>query len=80
MRQIHHLKKKNAEFDAKSTQDLIRDIHRDVERLNRLVNNLLQVSQLEEGKITLNKKMHSLDEVITNTLNRIEKKLEEQTL
>jgi two-component system sensor histidine kinase KdpD len=39
------------------------------------VNNLLQVSQLEEGKITLNKKMYPLDEMITNTLNRLEKKL-----
>jgi two-component system sensor histidine kinase KdpD len=68
---------------AKNTQLLVEDdtretvqmLYGEAERLNRLINNLLQITQLEEGQIKLHKKMNSIDEVIMTTLKRLEKKL-----
>ncbi len=64
-----------SDHDPKSTRELILDISYETERLNKLINNLLQITQLEEGKIKLHKKRYALDELIKTTLNRIEKKL-----
>jgi two-component system sensor histidine kinase KdpD len=61
--------------DQSLSRDLIRDITNEAKHLNSLVNNLLQISQLEEGKIKLHKNSNSMLEVIDTTLNRLEKKL-----
>lgn len=66
---------KKVELDATATRTMVQDISHEADRLNRLINNLLQITQLEEGNIKLHKKRNSLDELIKTTLNRIEKKL-----
>jgi two-component system sensor histidine kinase KdpD len=61
--------------DPQVLRDLIDDISQEAERLNKLINNLLQITQLQEGKIKLHKTPHSVDEVISKALQRIDKKI-----
>ena len=61
--------------DPEVLRDLIDDISQEAERLNRLISNLLQITQLQEGKIKLHKTPHSVDEVISKALQRIDKKI-----
>jgi two-component system, OmpR family, sensor histidine kinase KdpD len=75
VRLVNNLRKQNIEPNAEVERGLINDIVHESERLNRLINNLLQITQLEEGKIKLNKKPRSLEEVIKSSISRVEKRL-----
>lgn len=63
-------------LEEKSRQELIKDIHEEAQRLDRLVNNLLQMSRLEAGGVRLEKDWHVLEEIVGNALARLEKLLE----
>jgi two-component system sensor histidine kinase KdpD len=75
VRLINKLTKKTGSLDEAETEQSVKNLYHEAERLNRLINNLLQITQLEEGKVQLHKKLYSIDEIIKTTLNRIEKKL-----
>ncbi|MDR3477277.1 MAG: sensor histidine kinase KdpD [Gammaproteobacteria bacterium] len=75
VRLVNNLRKHKNEEDAILAHELINDIAYESERLNRLINNLLQITQLEEGKIKLHKKPRSIDDLIQASLHRIEKRL-----
>jgi two-component system sensor histidine kinase KdpD len=75
VRLINKLTRKSSDLDETQRKESVANLYTEAERLNRLINNLLQITQLEEGKITLHKKNYSIDEVIKLTLKRIEKKL-----
>jgi two-component system, OmpR family, sensor histidine kinase KdpD len=72
---INHFIKEKKESIGAAAQDLIQNIAHEAESLNRLINNLLQITQLEEGKIKLKKKAHSLEKIVKLSLARVEKKL-----
>jgi two-component system sensor histidine kinase KdpD len=75
VRLINKITKKTGSLDEAETQQSVKNLYHEAERLNRLINNLLQITQLEEGKVQLHKKLYSIDEIIKTTLSRIEKKL-----
>ena len=76
VRLVNKLTKKARSAEEDDTQESVQILYSEAERLNRLINNLLQITQLEEGKIKLHKKLNSIDDVIKTTLTRMEKKLE----
>lgn len=51
-------------YDRQAQRELIDDAWSDLERLNRLVENLLEMSRLQSGELKLNRDWHDLDEII----------------
>ena len=54
---------------------LISEIHKASERLNRLVGNLLNISRLETGHISVKRDWCNLNELITSVINSLEQEL-----
>jgi two-component system sensor histidine kinase KdpD len=75
VRLVNKLAKKSQLLEEEDSRETVQMLYGEAERLNRLINNLLQITQLEEGQIKLHKKNNSIDEVIMTTLKRLEKKL-----
>jgi two-component system sensor histidine kinase KdpD len=75
VRLINNFIKKKTEIVPESTHTLIQNIAHEAESLDRLINSLLQITQLEEGQIQLHKKPHAVDKVVQSSLKRLEKKL-----
>lgn len=55
--------------------ELIHTIHDESDRLTRLVGNLLDITKLESGNITLNKQWHSVEEIVGSALHRLDHQL-----
>src|SRR5499433_255750 len=64
-----------AKLDPKTRQDLLESVREEAERLNRLVQNLLEMTRLESGALQLRKEWHPLEEVIGAALSRLGKQL-----
>jgi two-component system sensor histidine kinase KdpD len=62
-------------LDATTRAEMLRTIHEESERLARLVDNLLQMTRLSSGKVTIDLQWHPIDEVIGSTLTRMERQL-----
>jgi Osmosensitive K+ channel histidine kinase len=56
-------------------RELAENIHDEAERLSRLIANLLKMTSLESGALTVHKEPTSLEEVLGGVLNRLERKL-----
>jgi len=65
---------------ASTRKDLLENIYDESERLERLVNNLLEMTKLESGAIRPNKEPNHPGEVIGSAIARLEKKLEGRAL
>ena len=61
-------------FDADTKQQIYTDIYNDSVWLTNLVENLLSVTRLEDGKMKLNKSAELIDEIISEALNHINKR------
>ena len=59
-------------------RELLQTIADEAERLNRLVSNLLDMTRLESGALTVKKEWQPLEEVIGAALNRMETMLEKR--
>lgn len=57
----------------RSVQELLQNIHRESERLSRLISNLLEAQRLESGSFQIVKERCSLEEVIGTVLERCTK-------
>ena len=57
-------------------RELLKTIYEEAERLSLHVNNLLQVTRLEAGAMTLRKELQPLEEVVGAALGRLERQLE----
>lgn len=68
------------ELDAVARRELAQSIHREADRLDRLLKNLLDMMRLEAGAVKLNKEWHSMDEVAGAALARLEERLRERTV
>jgi two-component system, OmpR family, sensor histidine kinase KdpD len=66
----------NSHIDENTRQDLLRTIVDESGRLERLVENLLEMTRLESGKLQLNKQWHVLEELVGSSLTRLKKSLE----
>jgi len=57
--------------------NLISEIHKASERLNRLVGNLLNISRLETGHISVKKDWCNINELITSVINSLKEELKD---
>jgi two-component system sensor histidine kinase KdpD len=69
------LVEQEAGLDAAARRELAQAIHEEADRLNRLVQNLLEMTRLESGGIRVGKDWEPLEEVIGSALARVEKRL-----
>jgi two-component system sensor histidine kinase KdpD len=60
--------------------ELVRTIHEEAGRLNRIVANLLDMTRLESGSLRLKREWHSLEELVGSAVGRIEKSLDGRRL
>ena len=69
------LVEQGAELDAAARRELAQAIQEEADRLNRLVQNLLEMTRLESGGLRARKDWEPLEEVIGSALARVEKRL-----
>ena len=62
-------------LDPATRQELLESVRDEAERLNRLVQNLLQMTRLESGALQLRRDWHPLEEVIGAALGRLARSL-----
>jgi two-component system, OmpR family, sensor histidine kinase KdpD len=62
-------------LDQRTQKELLESVRDEAERLNRLVQNLLEMTRLESGAIELHRDWHPLEEVIGAALGRLAKNL-----
>jgi two-component system sensor histidine kinase KdpD len=62
-------------LDIDSCKEMAKEIYSESARLNRLVSNLLDMTQVQSGNLTVNKDWHPIDEIIGVALNCIDEKL-----
>jgi two-component system sensor histidine kinase KdpD len=64
-----------APLDQQVQQELLESIRDEAERLNRLVQDLLQMTRLESGALQLRREWHPLEEVVGAALGRLTRSL-----
>ena len=64
-----------ARLDAPTRQELLESVRDEADRLNRLVQNLLEMTRLESGALQLRRDWHPLEEIIGAALSRVGKRL-----
>jgi two-component system, OmpR family, sensor histidine kinase KdpD len=64
-----------APLETRTHRELLESVHEEAERLNRLVQNLLEMTRLESGALQLRKELHPPEEVIGAALGRLGKQL-----
>src|SRR5256712_2977740 len=62
-------------LDAQTRHELLESVREEADRLNRLVQNLLEMTRLESGALQLRREWHPLHEVICAALSRLGKQL-----
>jgi two-component system sensor histidine kinase KdpD len=66
--------------DPSTRKELAREISKAGERLNRLVDNLLDMSRIESGMLRLKRKKHDAADLVSVVLRRLENETAERTL
>jgi two-component system sensor histidine kinase KdpD len=64
-----------SQVDAGTRRELLESVREEAERLNRLVQNLLQMTRLESGALELRKDWHPVEEIIGAALGRLGRRL-----
>ncbi len=67
-------------IDPKSRRELIEGIHEEADRLNRVVSNVLDMSRLESGPITLRRDWHPLEEVVDAAIAGVHSRREKRVI
>jgi len=62
-------------IDQVSRLDLLQTIQEEAEHLNRIIKNVLDMTRLESGAITINKEWQPLEEIVGVVLNRLGERL-----
>ncbi len=62
-------------LDLKGCKERVQEIYQESVRLNRLVTNLLDMTVLQSGNLTVNKEWHPVDEIIGAALSCMDDKL-----
>ncbi|HEV8673540.1 MAG TPA: DUF4118 domain-containing protein [Methylomirabilota bacterium] len=68
------------QLDAPARRELLQAIHEEADRLNRLVNNLLDMTRLESGALQVRKEWHPLEEIVGAALARLGGRLGDRPL
>ena len=69
------LLEKDASLDRPARLELLRTIHEETDRLERIIRNVLNLTRLESGAITVHKEWQPLEEIIGVILNRFSDRL-----
>jgi two-component system sensor histidine kinase KdpD len=64
-----------ARLDDAGRRDLLQTMHEEAERLDRLVQNLLEMTRLESGGVRLRKQWHTIEEMVGAALHRFAARL-----
>jgi two-component system sensor histidine kinase KdpD len=67
-------------LDAATRHDLLESLHEEADRLNRLVQNLLEMTRLEAGALQPQTEWHSVEEVVGAALGRFGKALAQRAV
>jgi len=67
-------------LDAGTRRELLESVRDEGERLNRLIQNLLEMTRLESGALKLRKDWHPLEEVIGAALSHLGKRLADRPI
>jgi two-component system sensor histidine kinase KdpD len=67
-------------IDTDSRLDLVKTIQEEAERLNRTIKNVLDLTRLESGAITVSKEWQSLEEIVGVVLDRLGNRLNDHPL
>jgi two-component system sensor histidine kinase KdpD len=67
-------------LDTETRKELLESVREEADRLNRLVQNLLEMTRLESGALQLQKDWHSMEEVIGSVLTHMGKRLAERSV
>lgn len=67
-------------LDRNSKQELITTIYEEAEHLNAIIRNILDMTRLESGAITVKKEWQSPEEIIGSVLNRFSEKLKDHPI
>lgn len=67
-------------LDPATRQDLLESVRDEADRLNRLVQNLLEMTRLESGALRLEREWHPVEEILGAALERLGKRLAQRTL
>jgi len=57
-------------LDVPAAQEVLQTMHEEAERLNRLVQNLLEMTRLESGSVQARKEWHAIEEPVGSALQR----------
>ena len=74
------LLEKDADLTTPARLELLRTIHEETERLERIIRNVLNLTRLESGAIMVRKEWQPLEEIIGVILNRFAPRLQERSL
>jgi len=74
------LLEKDTSLDQSARLELLRTIHEETDRLERIIRNVLNLTRLESGAIMVRKEWQPLEEIIGVILNRFSDRLKERTL
>ena len=74
------LLEKDTSLDQSARLELLRTIHEETDRLERIIRNVLNLTRLESGAIMVRKEWQPLEEIIGVILNRFSDRLKERPL
>lgn len=74
------LLEKETSLDRQARLELLRTIHEETDRLERIIRNVLNLTRLESGAIGVKKEWQPLEEIIGVVLNRLSERLRERSL
>lgn len=70
------LRSQRHQMSEATQQELLDSIEQEAERLGRLVTNLLEMTRLESGRVSVRREWHPLEEIVGAALTRLERVLE----
>lgn len=74
------LRSQRRNMSDETQQELLDSIELEADRMGRLVNNLLEMTRLESGKVTVKREWHPLEEIVGAALTRLDRVLEDRTV
>ncbi len=74
------LLEKDASLDRTARLELLRTIHEETDRLERIIRNVLNLTRLESGAIAIHKEWQPLEEITGAVLNSLSDRLRERAL
>jgi two-component system sensor histidine kinase KdpD len=72
------LLQKDVTFDASQQQELVQTIYEEADHLNQIIRNVLGMTRLEAGAITIKKEWQPLEEIVGAVLNRVAERLKDR--